>query len=72
MDTLALSSELKAILDSSEVPEGFQALLAANEALAPLEFAMTCSKEELLESHLIEPSQVANLTFGEKLAIKVA
>ena len=41
MDAPVLSSELKAILDSSKVPERFQAFLAANEALAPLEFAMT-------------------------------
>ena len=57
-------------MDSAKVPERFRAFLLANNCSTVSDFATTCPKEELIGTDLIEASEIADLTFGEKLAIK--
>ena len=67
-----LSTELKSLLEANKVPRRFQTFLETNGCTTVLAFESTAAKEELITDDLIVPSGIGDLTFGEKLAIKVS
>ena len=72
MGAVELDQELTALFDSTEVPETFRQFLLTNKCLSVMAFPTAAAKEEQVEANIIDAGGIADLKWGEKLAIKVA